>query len=118
MTKLEELSRVAELAAALGPDSYLGQWFTDALPMLRDLLQQDLIPEAPLKMHSDAAAARGEALREAFEIRERARLDAAQHREQGRKEAAAIVADAHADADRIRGRAWQALRTATKALEA
>lgn len=117
MSKLDELARLAELAQALGPDSYLGPWLADCLPMLRDCLASDFIPEAPLKMHSDAARARGDAQREAFDIREQGRTDGARHREQGRQEAAAIIAAAHADADRIRGSAWQALRQATKALE-
>ena len=118
MTKLEELSHVAELAQRLGPDSYLGTWLADCLPMLRDCMASDFIPEGPLKMHNDAAMARSDAMREAFEIREQARKDGAGHREQGRKEGAAILAAAQVEADRVRQAAWSALRQATRALEA
>ena len=118
MTKLDELSHVAELAQRLGPDSYLGPWLADCLPMLRDCMASDFIPDGPMKMHSDAAMARSDAMREALEIREQARKDGAGHREQGRKEAAAILRVAQAEADRVRGAAWGALRQATRALEA
>ena len=117
-TKAEELAAVQELARRLGPDSYLGPWLLDCLSMLRDCMASDFIPDGPLKMHTDAAMARGEAMKEAFEIREQARKDGAGHREQGRKEAAAILAAAQAEADRVRETAWSALRQATRALEA
>ena len=117
-TKAEELAAVQELARRLGPSSYLGPWLTDCLSMLRDCMASDFIPDGPLKMHNDAAMARGEAMQEAFEIREQARKDGAGHREQGRKEAAAILAAAQAEADRVRETAWSALRQATRALEA
>ena len=117
MTKLDELARVAELAQALGPETYLGPWLRDALPYLRDCLQSDFLPDSALNMHNQAAMARGEAMREAFEIREAARNDAAMHREQGRKEAAALIAAAQNEADRIKGNAWQAIRRAMQPLE-
>ena len=118
MTKLEELSHVAELAQRLGPDSYLGPWLADCLPMLRDCMASDFIPDGPLKMHNDAAIARTEAITEAFEIREQARKDDLADRELSRKEADVILADAQKEADRIRETALSALRRATKALEA
>jgi cell division septum initiation protein DivIVA len=118
MTKLEELSHVAELAQRLGPDSYLGPWLADCLPMLRDWMAGDFIPDGPLKMHSQAAMARNNAIGEASEILEQARKDDFDRRELSRKQAAAILANAQKEADRIRETAWSALRQATKALEA
>ena len=111
-TKAEELAAVQELARRLGPSSYLGPWLLDCLPILRACMASDFIPDGPLKMHNDAAMARSEAMREAFEIREQARKDGAGHREQGKKEAAAILAAAQAEGDRARETAWNALRQA------
>jgi len=118
MTKLEELSHVAELSQRLGPDSYLGTWLAECLPMLRDCMAQDFIPDSPAKMHNEAAIVRCDAINEAFKIREQTRQDLATQREEVKKEKALILADAQKQASRIRETAWSALRQATRVLEA
>lgn len=117
-TKAEELAAVRALADQLGPNSYLGPWLADALPWLADQLQNDYMPQRARAMAEEAARVRAAAYGIADGIRKEARQLAAADREQGRKEAAALIAAAENEADRIRGRAWQAIRQATRALEA
>ena len=109
MTKLEELSYVADLAAKLGPDSYLGQWIADCLPMLRDLLASDLIPESPVKMYHDAAAYRQEALNDAKQTRDMAIQELEKAREKARQESARIIQSAEQHAATIRKRIQDAV---------
>ena len=110
-TKADELAAVEALAAQLGPNSYLGPWLRDALPWLADQLRCDYTPQRAREMAEDAARVRAEACCDAIAMRQSAQLEgASSHTEE-------LKAKAEAEADRIRGRAWQAIRLAMKELE-
>lgn len=117
-TKAEELAAVRALADQLGPNSYLGPWLTDALPWLADQLQSDYMPQRARAMAEEAARVKAAAISTADAIRSEARELAAADMERSRTQAAALIAAAQNEADRIRGRAWQAIRQALRALEA
>ncbi|MCP9940986.1 hypothetical protein KBY70_01025 [Cyanobium sp. ATX 6E8] len=116
-TKADELAAVEALAAQLGPSSYLGPWLRDALPWLADQLRCDYTPQRARAMAEEAARVRAEACCDAIAIRQAAQLDARRLLEGTSAQAEQLKAQAEADADRIRGRAWQAIRLAMKELE-
>ena len=117
-TKDQELAALQQLAADMGPNSYLGPWLMDAYPWLADQLRSDYMPQRARAMAEEAARVRAAAYDTAAAIRKEAREQAAADREQGRKEAAALIAAAQNEADRIKGNAWQAIRRAMQAVEA
>lgn len=117
-TKAEELAAVAALAEQLGPHSYLGPWLRDALPWLRDQIERDYLPQRARAMAEEAARVKAAAYSTADTIRQEASDRARQTIEAATEQARQITREAEADADRIRGTAWQALRQATRALEA
>lgn len=113
-SKADEIDAVRRLAEHLGPESYLGPWLQEALPYLRDSLRSDIAPISAFQLHQQAATDRVLGLKTLQDAQSDARdvLDAARH------QAEAMLRQAHADADRITSRAWQAIRLAMKELEA
>lgn len=113
LTKADELSALRKLAEQLGPNSYLGPWLQGALPYLIDSLKSDIYPVSALQLHQQATAdcLQGFKTRQQAETEAREVLDSAQQR------AEALLKQARADAERITGRAWQAIRLAMKELE-
>lgn len=112
-TKAEELAAVRALADRLGPESYLGPWLADALPWLADQLRADLYPQGAQQMTEEASRFRADACIDAIAIRNQAQADARR-----------VTDEVNAWADRqreeieaLRGRAWEALRSAQKQLE-
>lgn len=116
-TKAEELAAVRALADQLGPGSYLGPWLSDALPWLADQLRCDYMPQRARAMAEEAARVRSEAACDAIAIRQTAQLEARRLLEATSTTAEQLKAKAETEADRIRGRAWQAVRLAMKELE-
>ena len=114
LTKADELSALRCLAEQLGPHSYLGPWLQDALPYLGDSLRSDIHPISARQLHQQATADRVLGLMTMQQAQTEARelLDAA------RQKADELLRQATAEAERITGRAWQALRYALKSLEA
>jgi hypothetical protein len=116
-TKADELAAVEALAAQLGPNSYLGPWLRDALPWLADQLRCDYTPQRAREMAEEAARVRAEACCDAIAMRQSAQLEARRLLEGASSHTEELKAKAEAEADRIRGRAWQAIRLAMKELE-
>ena len=114
LTKADELSALRRLAEQLGPHSYLGPWLQDALPYLSDSLRSDIHPISALQLHQQATADRVLGLMTMQQAQTEARelLDSARHK------AYELHQEATAEAERITGNAWQALRHAMKSLEA
>ena len=117
-TKEEEIAALRAVGDQLGPHSYLGPWIRDALPWLADQLRCDYMPQRARAMAEEAARIKAAAISTADAIRAEARQLAAADLERGRKQAALLIADAQAEADRIKGSAWQAVRQAMRTLEA
>jgi hypothetical protein len=116
-TKVEEFAAVRALADQLGAHSYLGPWLSDALPWLADQLRCDYLPQRARAMAEEAARVRSEACCDAIAIRQTAQLEARRLLEGTATTAEQLKAKAEAEADRIRGRAWQAIRLAVQELE-
>lgn len=116
-TKAEELAAVRALAEQLGPSSYLGPWLADALPWLEDQLRCDYFPQRARAMAEEAARVKAEACCDAIATRQSAQLEARRLLEGTSAQAEQLKAQAEAEAERIRGRAWQAIRLAMKELE-
>jgi hypothetical protein len=116
-TKAEELAAVRALADQLGPNSYLGPWLSDALPWLADQLRCDYMPQRARAMAEEAARVKAKACCDAIAIRQTAQLEARRLLEGTSATAEQLKAKAETEADRIRGRAWQAVRLAMKELE-
>lgn len=114
LTKADELSALRRLAEQLGPHSYLGPWLQDALPYLSDSLRSDIHPISARQLHQQATADRVLGLMTMQQAQTEARelLDSARHK------ADVLLQQASAEAERITGSAWQALRHAMKSLEA
>jgi hypothetical protein len=117
LTKAQELAAVRALAEQLGSASYLGPWLADALPWLEDQLRCDYFPQRARAMAEEAARVKAEACCDAIAIRQTAQLEARRLLEGTTTQAKQLKTQAEADADRIRGRAWQAIRLAMKELE-
>lgn len=113
LTKSDELTAVRILAEQLGPDSYLGPWLQGALPYLEDSLITDIYPVPALQLHQQAAADRIQGLLS----KQNAQAEARDIMESAHKKADELLQQARVEADRITGRAWQALRLAMKELE-
>jgi hypothetical protein len=111
--KSEELAAIKELADCLGPDSYLGPWLADALPWLADQLRCDYFPQKAREMVEEAARVRAEACCDAIAMRQTAQLEARRLMESCHE----LKDKAAAEAEEIKGRAWEALRQAMKQLE-
>lgn len=116
-TKAEELAAVRALAEQLGPNSYLGPWLADALPWLEDQLRCDYFPQRARAMAEEAARVKAEACCDAIAIRQTAQLEARRLLEGTSAQAEQLKAQAEAEAERIRGRVWNAIRQATRELE-
>lgn len=113
LTKADELTAVRHLADNLGPNSYLGPWLQDALPYLNDSLRSDIQPLSALQLHQQAHADRALGL----VSRQQAQIEARELLDSARQRADALLQQAATEADRITGRAWQAIRLAMKELE-
>jgi len=111
-TKAEELAAIRELAARLGPDSYLGPWLLDALHYLAAEIRADIRPTSPAEMYQQAAQWRIDAAAACRAMQQQARevLDKAQANA-GRIEAEAEI-KAQQQADRVRERLASAIRKA------
>jgi cell division septum initiation protein DivIVA len=112
-TKEQEINALSQIATDLGPNSYLGPWIRQSLPYLADAIKSDVPPISACQLYEHAstdriaaAASRHLAHQEARQI-----LDAA------RQKADELLRQATAEAERITGNAWQALRHAMKSLE-
>jgi hypothetical protein len=63
MTKLEELSHIADCINKLGHDSYCGAWLESLLPEIESLMRSDMIPDITLaETRSQCEAMRKESL--------------------------------------------------------
>jgi cell division septum initiation protein DivIVA len=113
-TKQQEINALQRISTELGPNSYLGPWIRQSLPYLADAIKSDVPPISAFQLYEHAsmdriaaAASKQVAQQEARQI-----LDAA------RQKADELHQEATAEAERITGSAWQALRHAMKSLEA
>ena len=113
-TKQQEINALQRISTELGPNSYLGPWIRQSLPYLADAIKSDVPPISAFQLYEHAstdriaaAASRHLAHQEARQILDAARQKADELRQQ-----------ASAEAERITGRAWEALRHAMKSLEA
>ena len=113
-TKEQEINALQKMSTELGTNSYLGPWIRQSLPYLSDALKSDVPPISAFHLYEHAsmdrivaAASKQVAQQEARQI-----LDAA------RQKADELLRQATAEAERITGRAWEALRHAMKSLEA
>ena len=113
-TKEQEINALQKMSAELGPNSYMGPWIRQSLPYLSDAIKSDVPPISAFQLYEHAsmdriaaAASKQVAQQEARQI-----LDAA------RQKADELLRQATAEAERITGRAWEALRHAMKSLEA
>ena len=113
-TKQQEINALQRISTELGPNSYLGPWIRQSLPYLADAIKSDVPPISAFQLYGHAsmdriaaAASKQLAQQEARQI-----LDAA------RQKADELHQEATAEAERITGNAWQALRHAMKSLEA
>jgi len=113
-TKAEEIEAMRSLVDRLGPDSYLGPWLRDALPFLADCITCDLPPLSAAELLQQAAADR----LAAYRLRQEAQLECRQLLESTTSRAEALLQQAQLDAERLKDRAWQAIRLAIKELEA
>ena len=113
-TKAEEIEAMRSLVERLGPDSYLGPWLRDALPFLADCITCDLAPLSAADLQQQAAADR----LAAYCLRQEAQMECRQLLESTTSRADALLQQAQIDAERLKDRAWQAIRLAIKELEA
>jgi len=114
LTKAEEIDAIRSLVECLGPDSYLGPWLQDALPFLVDCITCDLPPLSAAELQQQAAADR----LAAHCLRQEAQLECRQLLDSTNRRADALLQQAQIDAERLKDRAWQAIRFAVKELEA
>lgn len=112
-TKQEELEALKSLAEWLGPDSYLGPWLRDAIPYFKESLTSDINPTSAMELHEQAIQDRLQALH----FKKEAQLEARRLLACTQEQADQIMSNARAEADRITGRAWQAIHLAVKELE-
>jgi hypothetical protein len=112
-TKDEEIRAVWRIADELGPKSYLGPWLKDALPFLAASITSDLVPISAHQMYQQAAADRVDGLA----CKQQAQIEAREVLESAQLKADDLIHRARTEAERITGRAWQAIRLATKELE-
>ena len=113
-TKAEEIEAVRSLVDQLGPHSYLGPWLRDALPFLADCITCDLPPLSAGDLQQQAAADR----LAAYCLKKEAQLECRQLLESTTSRADDLLQQAQIDAERLKDRAWQAIRLAIKELEA
>lgn len=113
-TKEQEINALSQMATDLGPNSYLGPWIRQSLPYLADAIKSDVPPISACQLYEYASADRlaAAASRRVAQQEARQTLDAA------RQKADELLLQATAEAERITGNAWQALRLAMKSLEA
>ena len=113
-TKEQEINALSQMATDLGPNSYLGPWIRQSLPYLADAIKSDVPPISACQLYELASTDRIAAAASKQIAQQEARLilDAA------RQKADALLRQATAEAERITGRAWEALRHAMKSLEA
>ena len=113
-TKEQEINALLQMATDLGPNSYLGPWIRQSLPYLADAIKSDVPPISACQLYELASTDRiaAAASKQVAQQEARQTLDAA------RQKADELLRQATAEADRITGRAWQALRHAMKSLEA
>ena len=113
-TKEQEINALQKISAELGPNSYLGPWIRQSLPYLADAIKSDVPPISACQLYEHASTDRiaAAASRRIAQQEARLILDAA------REKADELVRQATAEAERITGRAWEALRHAMKSLEA
>lgn len=90
MTKTQEMDALRDLAARLGPDSYLGPWLESILPAVESSIRSDVIPFAidPAQARADALAILKEAKEEAEKIRADAKIERCRVIERATKDAA------------------------------
>lgn len=108
MTKTQELDALRDLAARLGPDSYLGPWLASILPAVESSIRSDIIP-----LGFDPVAAS----RDALALLAQAREDADGIRAAAKKERERIIEQATKDGARRLEDIRHALRVALVALE-
>jgi len=113
-TKEQEINALTQMATDLGPNSYLGPWIHQSLPYLSDALKSDVPPISAFQLYEHASMDRiaAAASKQVAQQEARQTLDAA------RQKADELHQEATAEAERITGRAWEALRHAMKSLEA
>ena len=113
-TKEQEINALLQMATDLGPNSYLGPWIRESLPYLADAIKCDVPPISACQLYEHASTDRIAAAASKQIAQQEARLilDAA------RQKADELLRQATAEAERITGNAWQALRHAMKSLEA
>ena len=113
-TKEQEINALSQMATDLGPNSYLGPWIHQSLPYLADAIKSDVPPISACQLYEHASTDRIAAAASKRIAQQEARLilDAA------REKADEVLQQATAEAERITGNAWQALRHAMKSLEA
>ena len=113
-TKEQEINALLQIATDLGPNSYLGPWIRQSLPYLADAIKSDVPPISACQLYEHASEDRITAAASKQIAQQEARLilDAA------RQKADELLQQATAEAERITGNAWQALRHAMKSLEA
>ena len=113
-TKEQEINALQKMSAELGPNSYMGPWIRQSLPYFVDALKSDVPPISACQLYEHASTDRIAAAASKRIAQQEARLilDAA------REKADEVLQQATAEAERITGNAWQALRHAMKNLEA
>jgi cell division septum initiation protein DivIVA len=112
-TKEQEINALQKMSAELGLNSYLGPWIRESLPYLADALKSDVPPISACELYEHASTDRIAAAESRHLAHQEPRLilDAA------RQKADELLRQATAEAERITGNAWQALRHAMKSLE-
>ena len=113
-TKEQEINALQKISAELGPNSYLGPWIRQSLPYLADAIKSDVPPISACQLYELASTDRIAAA----ESKQIAQREARQILDAARQKADELLQQATADAERITGNAWQALRHAMKSLEA
>ena len=113
ITKTDELTALRQLINQLGPESYLGPWLDDAFEHLAADIRADMAPLNPADQYRAATQWRLDTDAACRQMRDEARkvLDEAHNN------AVEITTRAHSEADSIRGRAYQRLRSCLKELE-
>ena len=113
-TKQQEINALQKISTELGPNSYLGPWIRQSLPYLADAIKSDVPPISAGQLYQLASTDRiaAAASKQVAQQEARQTLDAA------RQKADELLRQATAEAERITGRAWEALRHAMKSLEA
>ena len=113
-TKEQAINALSQIAADLGPNSYLGPWIRQSLPYLADAIKSDVPPISACQLHEHASTDRIAAAASKQIAQQEARLIL----DDARQKADELLRQATAEAERITGNAWQALRHAMKSLEA